>query len=476
MIRKVGFIALSIALVGMLFGGVKAQNTSAPLVLDLQGDFWGWYEDSATLKQLTNWGYNDGGVMSPDGQYLAYYSLAQVTVDAIRREGGFGGGRLPGNIWVLNLTTGDGFRTVDQPEGASFFTEGVPDKAVIRSSPFWSPDSSQLAWTEIDYPEDANTHSRLVVYDLATQTAQTLVENLPIQFGVVSTLEGVWGQSGIVLFNEAYLENAANSVQEQVLVFSDTGEALNVVDMPPDFTNYVGIGVVVSYEGREYVAEEYPSDGQWTLFDVLTGEMKAATSPIWGYSPTAPDTSLQIQETSEGSAVPVMTAQGMNIDLRLETGYHLWQVALAPDGNAVAWWQSVDSGSGEPIISIWRNGSLQTVNVPDDALLREIVWAPTAWRIGGGDFSLDRCAGLQPHLVIGNQGQVIAGSGANNLRAEPSTSGEKIGEIPENGVFTVEDGPVCSDGRAWWQVNYGGLSGWTVEVQDGTYFVEPLAS
>jgi Tol biopolymer transport system component len=80
---------------------------------------------------------------------------------------------------------------------------------------------------------------------------------------------------------------------------------------------------------------------------------------------------------------------------------------------------------------------------------------------------------LPPRLVIGGQGQVTPGE-ANNVRDIPARSGTKIGEIPAEAVFTVLDGPVCADEFHWWQVDYQGLIGWTVEGSGSDYFVEPV--
>jgi WD40 repeat protein len=86
-------------------------------------------------------------------------------------------------------------------------------------------------------------------------------------------------------------------------------------------------------------------------------------------------------------------------------------------------------------------------------------------------YSQEACA-LAPRLSIGNMGRVTPGD-PNNLRAEPSRDSENIGSIPGGSSFIVLDGLTCADGLNWWQVNYNGLIGWTVEGADGTYWVEP---
>lgn len=63
----------------------------------------------------------------------------------------------------------------------------------------------------------------------------------------------------------------------------------------------------------------------------------------------------------------------------------------------------------------------------------------------------------------------------NNLRAEPSTTGGIVGEIPGEGIFTTLAGPTCDElGYLWWQVDFDGLVGWTAEGRNGDYLLEPL--
>lgn len=80
---------------------------------------------------------------------------------------------------------------------------------------------------------------------------------------------------------------------------------------------------------------------------------------------------------------------------------------------------------------------------------------------------------LTPRLEIGSTARVTPGD-PNNVRAEPTTNSANIGSIPGSGMFVVMDGMVCADGFNWWQVNFDGLIGWTVEGNNGTYWVEPF--
>lgn len=61
-----------------------------------------------------------------------------------------------------------------------------------------------------------------------------------------------------------------------------------------------------------------------------------------------------------------------------------------------------------------------------------------------------------PNVVVGEQGQTFEGTA---LRADPTDRFE-VGTIYPGAVFTVIEGPRCSDGIYWWRVAYDGIIGW----------------
>ncbi|MEQ8676318.1 MAG: hypothetical protein RLP44_19140 [Aggregatilineales bacterium] len=76
-------------------------------------------------------------------------------------------------------------------------------------------------------------------------------------------------------------------------------------------------------------------------------------------------------------------------------------------------------------------------------------------------------------LQVGGVARVTPGD-PNNVRASADRNSELIGQIPGEAAFQVLDGPVCADGFVWWQVDYAGLIGWTVEGSATAYWIEPL--
>jgi hypothetical protein len=87
---------------------------------------------------------------------------------------------------------------------------------------------------------------------------------------------------------------------------------------------------------------------------------------------------------------------------------------------------------------------------------------------------------LPERLQAGQPGQVVVNSnGPNtplNVRQQPGTDAARLARLATGVTFTVLDGPVCADGIAWYEIEYGSPaeSGWIAEGLNGVYFVEPV--
>ncbi len=81
-----------------------------------------------------------------------------------------------------------------------------------------------------------------------------------------------------------------------------------------------------------------------------------------------------------------------------------------------------------------------------------------------------------PRLRVGQAGFVLPGQ-PNILRDQPrrGPGSNIIGRLPGGTFFTVLDGPQCDpEGRYWWHIRAQGLTGWTAEGEDNTYWVSPF--
>ncbi len=90
------------------------------------------------------------------------------------------------------------------------------------------------------------------------------------------------------------------------------------------------------------------------------------------------------------------------------------------------------------------------------------------------------CAAPEPgvvymptRLTTGIQARVATGP-PNNQRSAPGIDAPFLGDIPGGSVINIVAGPECTEGLLWWQVDYDGRVGWTVEGRDGTYWLETI--
>ncbi|MEQ8677099.1 MAG: pre-peptidase C-terminal domain-containing protein [Aggregatilineales bacterium] len=81
---------------------------------------------------------------------------------------------------------------------------------------------------------------------------------------------------------------------------------------------------------------------------------------------------------------------------------------------------------------------------------------------------------LASRLVAGDIGRVVPNGRSNRMRSDAGTGFSQVGQISSGGVFEVIDGPECSDGYAWYQVNHNGTIGWTAEADTRAYWIELL--
>jgi hypothetical protein len=349
----------------------QADLPTLPIILNLQvlgetggEDLYRWNEGDTELIRLSTWGFNSELALSPDGQQVAYHSYARVTVDAIRETGGFGGGKGPGNIWVMNTQTSDAYRIADQPADAAFLTDN--DKAIIRSKPFWSPDSTKVGWVEFDYPQRGDMLSRLMVYDIPTGTTTTLASDLPMQAGQGAISEGTWVESAIALTNVgAKPDTEEFEFSFGYLIYAPDGTLLNSFQLETSPERRIQNEVFATYQERDVLAVQY-RDSAWELTDILTGETMPTPSAPYAYSAFTPGSGMHFTYDEFGQ--PVFFGDDGE-QLAVPRTNHI--PAISPDGQAIAF-----------DMMVYREGSSTELPLPEDLNgIYQTLWAPLVWII-----------------------------------------------------------------------------------------------
>jgi hypothetical protein len=363
---------------------VGAQDEPSPIIVLHNGDLWMWNGADDGMRQMTFWGYNQQPIMSPVGTHVAYMAWAQVTVDAIEREGGIAGGEVPGDIKILDVATGLETTIAGQPPDAAFFAPDLPDKAVIRSKPAWSPDGTRLAWTEYDYPSESQ--NRVMVYRLDDGAVQITVSSLPLQAGVPVPMEVAWGKSGLILRSNTESTDEPGLFETTFLVYdpAETDKLLTSIPIPENEARFLMGFIVVMYDHQEYIGAGY-NTGEWDLFDPLTGDAIPAPSPPEMYSPSAPKESLSfmlLTSGSEGVRYQLLDTEGEPIGDPFDMGFDAsTHMALSPDGQSVAFLPyEPDASTYNDWVRFVKDGH-EAPSVQINPYGFTFLWGPIAWRI-----------------------------------------------------------------------------------------------
>ena len=457
---------------------VLAQPGAQPLYAYMLGNLWR-YDMAGGGKQLTNWGYDGGPILSPDGATLAFLSTSAAFVQ--QWEAGSAsqsGGTPPADIWIMDLASETFTRIADQ-------TDASP-AGILRSLPAWSPDGARLAWIELDPQRHALDAASLRIYDLATGALTALAT--PIDLGSQSSDIHMpslsWGGGGIArllalspgpgqqprLFAQLIQANSGEIAQ------FDLGFAANQANAPRDL-------IWVTHLGESRLAlriQDY-----WELIEPGSGARSRLLDPprmknrgISGAMQVIP---ASVSNASGGWDIHWYASNGLNL---FHSGYESPGVgandlpAISPDGTRIAW------HNGDHISS-W-NISLAEGNraLASDASHRRafpipepvsVVWAPSEWITTGAvvgavtqPFAL-ACA-LTPLLSAG-QTAIVPADTTLKVRGDATTSGSELGRIEGGALVTIVAGPVCADGYNWYALHDDSLAGWSAEGAAGDYWL-----
>lgn len=260
------------------------------------------------------------------------------------------------------------------------------------------------------------TNEEITLFDLEDGS---IIKRVPLDFYVFTPSPSFNPAGDILLVGPI---TSLGETGESIWYSALTGEALSV----PSLVQYLGI---------------FSNDGTLYTFEDLTGRVQ-----IWGVGAEY-----------------------------IEPAYAGFQIVNEP-------WIVYDFDASADVFSS-EDGKL--VRVYDELPRDEMVLNPSGG--GGGDSSnnsgqsttptsapaVQSCPSAPPpRLTVGELG-IVSDTTPNNLRAEPTVSATLLDEIPSGAPFRVVGGPECSDGFAFWQVNYNAQIGWTAEGQGDIYWLSP---
>jgi hypothetical protein len=460
----------------------ESETFQPPLVAYFNGDVYRMDSASETLIPYESCQPDEDisgtGALSPAGTHFTFSTLTKQASQALRELGGFGGAPLPVNLWLCDMQTNTLTRFFVSA-GADQPLEGdlpMPDR--LRGAPVWSPDGSELTWSELSVED--NQTAFIARYDLATGNITRTEIELPPTLGVPAAPGIARGENGIYIF-VFQLNEETFDTEDYVYVFDvemNAVAAQTLIESSGETDDFVVDRVLVQRDGREYFALRYLESG-WELVDPLTGQREEAGG-LPGLVARNADASrvllLDIDETYNYNW-QLQNYTDASGDPFVLTGTPPQRIAPGPDGERFAYADST--------LHIWQNG--QTTDIAASDGFADDPQAFVLW--GAEDIVITQAADIaekplptcdgtqQSRLRPGDTARVVENTVPNNVRTNPTLQAELVGQLPGGTTFGVLDGPVCNDGYAWYEVTLNSdITGWTAEGSADTYWLAPAAA
>jgi hypothetical protein len=424
------------------------------------------------------------------GSAAAWALLPPEFRPGIDQFGGNANTATPVNLFA-QTENGRPVQIAGQPQNPSFLNGQTPDNAAVYGNPAFSPDGARVAFSSYQWgPEGASQNQIISIHDLATSTVTPIFE-VPFQLAEAATPVTLqWGPPGILFYSHhAYPEDF---VPERQLIVVDA--ATGQITFAWDDEVYGPDRAITAYFWVE-------TDADWQIAVILNTFERFMIDPQTGsitdirdrtlewYSPRAeasPGFALVLDDAGTGEfpyTWAKLDASGGLTNTPYVADFLVCPPLLSADGQSMLW---LDASQG---FVRWSQGQTAPagfgLNEPGVSALLAGDWGWGQWRLAAaGNVSAPpasdayafaiTCPGFMPsRMVLGATGYVTIGGGANNLRAQPTRSGDLLAQIPEGGAFTVVEGPTCAEDMAWWRVTYNGVTGWTAEGQGSVYWLTP---
>jgi hypothetical protein len=479
---------ISIFIIGLMAGfSSQSQALDQEFITSYNGDLWKFNITNNSSIQLTTSGYNHSPILSPDGLKIAYTSIAPEAVDRMKQ--GDVGDYDANNIYVMDVVTEQVTLIADQVDAGA---EGY-----LRSQPSWSPDSTQLIWTQLERTAQSS-NTTLQIYDLNTSTTSNFSQdanNVAGDAGMIGFSPMVWAAGGIATMGWTVGgENAAivgdysfgfelySDQVKRLEIYNPDTSVITTYDFVWDSNgspNNLQSFVWVTYQGHSMIALQ--GESRWELFDPINGSRRPLDFPPYLKNKFASNSLelVQIPNVDNPYEVEWQVDDGQSI---YSTGYTGRRTpAISADGTMIAW----HDNDG---VSTWQVGIGETVLLADNTPYNNedylkptgassVAWGATEWFID--DIISADCPNSPPtRLASDNVGFAIVMPGdPNNIRSDIGES--VIGKIPAGEWMDITGASKCDEnGIRYYPISFynngNPIEGWTAEGQGSDYWIEPF--
>jgi hypothetical protein len=273
---------------------------------------------------------------SPDGSRFVMLAWPKIISQALELFGSLGDIPYGQNFWLCDTKNDSLSRILVQPNADNDFAGELPSAEVNQSRPTWSPDGTKLAWTQLRF---VDTQQSIVIMDIAAGTMiETVLALPPTPFPAPPEIH--WTEKGLALFVFTLDEVTFANVEWLYLLDPATGAITHSFQtfVGGETSDFITDRVFVQQESGLALALHYFEAG-WALVDLETGEQSLIAARLEMFSASNP----------YGLRLAYSLNEQFNYDWEILGGaspvpllsYPMQRLALSPDGNQVAYADSV---------------------------------------------------------------------------------------------------------------------------------------
>jgi hypothetical protein len=327
----------SLMLLLLLISPIFAQEETSPLIAYVNGELF-QLEDKLLIPYTACTPDEDLlGQFYPsnDGSRFVMLAWPKIISQALELFGTLGDIPYGQNFWLCDTTTNTRTRILAQPNGDNDFANELPTSEANQGRPTWSPDGTELAWTQLRF---ADNQQSLVILDIATGTVRETPLDLPPS-PFPAPAEAQWTEAGIMLFVYSLDEVTFANVEFLYIIDPVTGETNRSFQFYSggETSDFITDRVFVQQENGLALGLHYYEAG-WALLNIETGEQSPIAARLERFSATNLESLRLVYELNAEFSYDWIIQAVTPIPL---IGYPLQRVALSPDGTQIAYADSV---------------------------------------------------------------------------------------------------------------------------------------